>query len=142
MTEVLAQRAYQAPATPEAIDELHTELDRIWEIASFVPELDQMAFTTAVIEAASNVVQHGVAVPGGELRLAVTLTVMASVLQARISEIGAAPSPELPSASLPDEDQESGRGLALIEALMTTITVELRGETKTWVLSREIETPA
>jgi hypothetical protein len=25
---------------------------------------------------------------------------------------------------------------------MTTITVELRGEMKTWVLSREIETPA
>ena len=56
MTEVLAQRAYQSPATPEAIDELHTELDRIWEVASFVPELDQMAFTTAVIESASNVV--------------------------------------------------------------------------------------
>lgn len=141
MTEVLAQRVYQAPATAEAIDELHTELDRMWETASFVPELDQMAFTTAVIESASNVVQHGVAAPGCELRLGVTLTVMSSVLQARISEIGAIPSPDLPSAGLPDDDQESGRGLALIEALMSTITVELRGDTKVWVLSRDIETP-
>ncbi|MHA7261864.1 ATP-binding protein [Arthrobacter sp. TMN-37] len=139
MTEVLAQRVYQAPATPAAIDDLHAELDAMWESASFVPALDQMAFTTAVIEAASNVVQHSVAAPGCELRLAVTLTVMASVLQARISEVGAVPAPEMPPASLPDDDQESGRGLALIEAL-TTITVELRGETKTWVLSREIET--
>ena len=140
MTEVLAQRAFRAPATPQAIDELHTELDLMWETASFVPEFDQMAFTTAVIEAASNLVQHGIAAPGCELTLGVSLTVKASMLQARISEIGAVPSPDLPPASLPDDDQEDGRGLALIEALLSTITVELRGDTKVWVLSRAIET--
>jgi serine/threonine-protein kinase RsbW len=140
MTEILAQRAFRAPATPRAIDELHTELDLMWKTASFVPEFDQMAFTTAVIEAASNLVQHGVAATGSELVLGVALTVRSSALQARISEIGAVPSPELPSAGLPDDDQENGRGLALIEALLTTITVELRGDTKVWVLSRAIET--
>jgi serine/threonine-protein kinase RsbW len=141
MTEVLAQRAFRAPATPRAIDELHTELDLMWQTASFVPEFDQMAFTTAVIEAASNLVQHGVAAPGCDLILGVALTVRTSMLSARISEIGAVPSPELPAASLPDDDQEDGRGLALIEALLTTITVELRGDTKVWVLSRAIDPP-
>ncbi|WP_026549023.1 ATP-binding protein [Arthrobacter sp. Br18] len=137
MTEILAQRAFLAPATVEAIDDLHTELDILWQDADFVPDLDQMAFTTAVIEASSNVVQHGVALEGSELKLGVDLTVTSSLLQARISEIGATVHTELPAADLPGDDFESGRGLALIHALVSTVTVERQGNTNVWILSRE-----
>ncbi|MBG6218467.1 serine/threonine-protein kinase RsbW [Arthrobacter sp. CAN_A6] len=141
MTDILAHRSFLAAATEGAIDELHTEVEHLWQDTGFVPALDQMAFTTAVIEAASNVVQHGVALAGTELRLGVDLTVTATLLQARISEIGAAVHTDLPEASLPDDDSESGRGLALIQALVTTVTVERQGDTNIWVLSRESEQP-
>ncbi len=136
MTEILARRCFRDGATADAIEALHTELDGLWDDASFVPAMDQMAFTTAVIEAASNVVQHGVALAGRELQLGVELTVSASVLEARISEIDAVSHTQLPPAGLPVDDMESGRGLSLIRALVTTVTVERQGDTNVWVLSR------
>jgi serine/threonine-protein kinase RsbW len=36
----------------------------------------------------------------------------------------------------PGEDAESGRGLAMIEALVTTVTFERQDGTNTWVLTR------
>ncbi|MFC3300246.1 ATP-binding protein [Arthrobacter agilis] len=149
MTDVVARRTLQEPATDQAIEDLHDALDQLWVDAGFVPAMDQMAFTTAVIEAASNVVQHGVPAEGAELNLGVELTVSSERLRAVISEIGAAaldPVPDLdgsaPSADADDdallEDfDESGRGLSMIRALVTTVTVERQGDTNVWVLSRD-----
>lgn len=149
MTDNLARRVLEEPATEQAIEDLHGVLDQLWLDAAFVPALDQMAFTTAVIESASNVVQHGVPSPGATLHLGVELTVSAERLTAVISEIGAAPHDpvpdldDLPESSLPGEDalledyDESGRGLSMIRALVTTVTVERQGDTNVWVLSRD-----
>jgi serine/threonine-protein kinase RsbW len=35
-----------------------------------------------------------------------------------------------------DDESESGRGLALIQALVTTVTFERQDATNTWILSR------
>lgn len=150
MTDVLARRALEEPAGEQAIENLHDVLDQLWIDAAFVPALDQMAFTTAVIEAASNVVQHGVPADGATLLLGVELTVEPGRLRAVISEIGAAaldPIPDLegPAASelgdqaLLEDFDESGRGLAMIRALVTTVTVERQGDTNVWILSRDSE---
>lgn len=147
MTDVLARRTLEEPAGERAIEHLHGVLDQLWIDAAFVPALDQMAFTTAVIEAASNVVQHGVPADGAELYLGVELTVETGRLRAVISEIGAAahdPVLDLEgTAGSADEEalledyDESGRGLSMIRALVTTVTVERQGETNVWVLSRD-----
>jgi serine/threonine-protein kinase RsbW len=151
MNDVLAQRTLEEPATEESIEELHGILDKLWTDAAFVPALDQMAFTTAVIEAASNVVQHGVPAQGATLVLGVDLTVCAGRLRAVISEIGAEPIDPLPDLDPPSEpaspedgtlhDDESGRGLAMIRALVTTVTVERQDDTNVWVLSRDSGSP-
>jgi len=148
MTDVLARRTLEEPAAEQAIEDLHVLLEQLWLDAAFVPAPDQMAFTTAVIEAASNVVQHGVPQDGATLLLGVELTVAVERLRAVISEIGAAPLdpvPDLagPLAPGPDDDalledyDESGRGLSMIRALVTTVTVEREGDTNVWVLSRD-----
>ncbi|MHA7208772.1 ATP-binding protein [Arthrobacter sp. MDT1-65] len=148
MSDVLARRTLEEPATEQAIEDLHGILDQLWNDAAFVPELDQMAFATAVIEAASNVVQHGVPAEGATLLLGVELTVSPGRLRAVISEIGAEPMDPVPDldpppaevfpedGTLPRED-ESGRGLFMIRALVTTVTVEREGDTNIWVLSRD-----
>ncbi len=150
MTDILARRTLEEPASDEAIENLHGVLDQLWIDAAFVPELDQMAFTTAVIEAASNVVQHGVPSEGATLLLGVELTVETERLRAVITEIGAAahdPVLDLdpPEAPEPIGDpllegfDESGRGLSMIRALVTTVTVERQGDSNVWVLSRDSE---
>jgi len=136
MTEVLASRSFRGPAAEDAIEAVHNHLDSLWLDVPFVNDMDQMTFTTAVIESASNIVQH--AEPAGEepVELGVDITVQPTLLQARVSAYNALP-PFGPMEPMnPGEDAESGRGLALIEALVTTVTFERQDGTNTWVLSR------
>lgn len=137
MTEILASRSFRGPASDDAIERVHDHLESLWLDVPFVQDMDQMTFTTAVIEAASNIVRH--AEPAGQdpVELGVDITVQPTLLQARVSAYNAKPpfGPMVPG--VPGDDAESGRGLALIEALVTTVTFERQDGTNTWVLSRE-----
>lgn len=133
--KVLACRNFRGRTAPEAIDAIHAELDAVWEDASFVPDIDRMKFATAVIEAASNVIQHAVPESAAPVELGVDLRIRKGRLTATISAVGAA-SPELAvEPSMPGGDSESGRGLALIRALVTTMTFIRQDGTNMWVLS-------
>ena len=142
MTSVLARRSFRDRATPEAIDAVHGELDGLWEDAPFVPEMDRMTFATAVIEAASNVVQHAVPETAAPVELGVDICVRQTSLKAQISAFGAV-QPEFSGADagMPLEDAESGRGLALIRALVSTVTFTRQDGTNIWVLSRDATLP-
>ncbi len=137
MTEVLAERSFRGLAEAEAIESVHDELDGLWNDAPFVEAMDQMTFTTAVIESASNIVQH--ALPAEAQRpveLGVDISVRSTLLQARVSAFYAKPPLGQLEPGTPDEDSESGRGLALIEALVTTVTFERQDGTNIWILSK------
>ena len=137
MTDVLARRTLRQVALPEAIEAVHTELDGLWEDASFVPDMDRMTFATAVIEAASNVVQHAVPESTAPVELGVDISVTPLRLEARVSAFGAAsPDPIDTDVAMPDGEAESGRGLALIRALVTTVTFKRQDGTNTWILSK------
>ncbi|WP_251039533.1 ATP-binding protein [Arthrobacter sp. ISL-72] len=123
MTEMLDRRHYRGASVPEAIEAVHTELDSLWEDAGFVPEMDRMTITTAVIEAASNIGQHTEPVGEVPVELGVETSVWPTRLVARVSAFNAKePFASPPGLSVSDDDSESGRGLALIEALVTTVT--------------------
>jgi len=136
MTDVLASRSFRGPAADEAIESVHNDLDSLWLDVPFVGDMDQMTFTTAVIESASNIVQHAEPVGHDPVELGVDIEVQPALLQARVSAYNAKPpfGPMTPGS--PDVEAESGRGLALIEALVTTVTFERQDGTNTWVLTR------
>ncbi|NUT72880.1 ATP-binding protein [Pseudarthrobacter sp. C4D7] len=136
MTDVLASRSFRGPAAGDAIEAVHNDLDSLWLDVPFVSDMDKMTFTTAVIESASNIVQH--AQPAGDrgVELGVETTVQQAMLQARVSAYHAKPPFGPMEPATPGEEAESGRGLALIEALVTTVTFERQDGTNTWVLSR------
>ncbi|MDZ4092525.1 MAG: ATP-binding protein [Arthrobacter sp.] len=137
MTDVLARRTLRQAARPEVIEAVHIELDGLWDDASFVPDMDRMTFATAVIEAASNVVQHAVPESTEPVELGVDISVTPIRLEARVSAFGAAcPDPIDTDAAMPDGEAESGRGLALIRALVTTVTFNRQDGTNTWILSK------
>ncbi|WP_091470160.1 ATP-binding protein [Paenarthrobacter nitroguajacolicus] len=138
MTEVIAHRGFHGPSNEEAIEAIHNELDALWDDASFVPDMDRMTFATAVIEAAANIVQHALPVAEKPVEIDVDISVRPSRLVARVSAFNARePFANDMQASMPDSDAESGRGLALIEALVTTVTFERQDGTNTWILTRD-----
>ncbi|MFK0039735.1 ATP-binding protein [Paenarthrobacter sp. NPDC090517] len=137
MTEVIARRGFHGPSNEEAIEAIHNELDALWDDASFVPDMDRMTFATAVIEAAANIVQHALPVAEKPVEIDVDISVRPTRLVARVSAFNARePFANDMQANMPDEDAESGRGLALIEALVTTVTFERQDGTNTWILTR------
>jgi serine/threonine-protein kinase RsbW len=138
MNEVIARRHFREQAAESSIDAVHNQLDELWNDAPFVPELDRLTFTTAVIEAATNVVLHAVPESPAPVELGVDIFVTTRSLQARISAFGAA-DPQLSDdeSGMPGPDAESGRGLALIRALVTTVTFAREDGTNTWILSRD-----
>ncbi|WP_458108530.1 ATP-binding protein [Arthrobacter sp. R3-55] len=137
MTEVIARRGFHGPSNEEAIEAIHNELDALWDDAAFVPDMDRMTFATAVIEAAANIVQHALPVAEKPVEIDVDISVRPTRLVAKVSAYNAKePFANDMQASMPDEDAESGRGLALIEALVTTVTFERQDGTNTWILTR------
>ncbi|MGA8788596.1 MAG: ATP-binding protein [Paenarthrobacter sp.] len=137
MTEVIARRGFHGPSNEEAIEAIHNELDALWDDAAFVPDMDRMTFATAVIEAAANIVQHALPVAEKPVEIDVDISVRPTRLVARVSAYNAKePFANDMQASMPDSDAESGRGLALIEALVTTVTFERQDGTNTWILTR------
>ncbi|MBT2513147.1 ATP-binding protein [Arthrobacter sp. ISL-30] len=143
MTEVLARRRFRGESIPESIEAVHTELDSLWEDADFVPEMDRMTFTTAVIEVASNIIQHAEPVGQIPVELGVDISVWPTRLVAKVSAFNAKePFASPPETGLPDDDSEAGRGLALIEALVTTVTFERQAATNIWILTRKSRTVA
>lgn len=137
MTEVIARRGFHGQSNDDAIEAIHDELDALWEDASFVPDVDRMTFATAVIEAAANIVQHALPVADKPVEIDVDISVWSARLVARVSAFNARePFANDMQASMPGSDAESGRGLALIEALVTTVTFERQDGTNTWILTR------
>ncbi len=136
MTEVLAFRSYRGVAAEDAIESIHDDLDGLWHDVPFVQDMDQMTFTTAVIESASNIVQHAEPAGPEPVELGVEITVRPLLLHARISAYHAKPPFGPMEPETQDEDAESGRGLSLIQALVTSVTFERQNGTNIWVLSR------
>jgi serine/threonine-protein kinase RsbW len=139
MPEPSVRRTRRGPATAETVDAVHNDLDGLWAEADFVPEPDRMAFTLAVVEAATNVVVHAVPAAEDPLELEVDITAETSRLEARIYEIGAAPAEVEVDGGMPTAEHgaESGRGMALIQALVSAVVFERRDGTNVWVLCRE-----
>jgi serine/threonine-protein kinase RsbW len=136
MTDVLARRSFRGLSTADAIDSVHDELDGLWQDAPFVQDVDQMTFTTAVIEVASNIVQHAEPATAAPVELGVDISVQSTLLRAHVSAFHAKPPFGPMDPGTPDDDSESGRGLALIQALVTTVTFQREDGTNTWILSR------
>ncbi len=142
MNDLIARRSFRDQAVAASIEDIHVLLDELWKDASFVPEMDRITFATAVVEAASNIVQHSVPISPSPVELGVEIGVRARSLRAEISAYGAAdPKVNPHDQGMPGPEAESGRGLALIRALVTTVTFARQDGTSTWVLSRDA-TPA
>ena len=123
-------------AVPEQLDELHELLREAVAKHSSVPAEALMMFETAVMEIAGNVVEHGR--PVGQVLWRFDLTIAAGSLTALLSDSGEEYERPLDSG-MPDEWDESGRGLPLAEATLHELSFERRGSVNQWRMVRNYE---
>lgn len=157
--EPLGAGRRRLPASPESLEAVHGLVDAVTASCAGLSAVDRMAFSTAVIEVAANVVRHARPEPGAAVEFAVDLRAWPDLLEAVITETGAVhpgldgdgrgPRPRASggpsgagqaagSGECAPEDAESGRGLQLVRALVGRISFERRGGENVWSLSRQV----
>ncbi len=117
-------------AVPEILGSLHAMLERVAENHPELAANDLMLFETAVIEIAGNVVEHGR--PPGQVRYWFKLAVLPDRLVALMNDTGdEVPDPE-GAPYMPDDWEETGRGLPLARAALDEMSYARGAEGNLW----------
>ena len=123
-------------APPETLDRVHEMMDGIWIASPEISSEDQMSFETALIELMSNVFRH--ADSGKGITCTLTVRISEDAIDASISDTGESGDIKLTNTLMPDEFEESGRGFALIKALVHELSYERENEHNNWKITRRI----
>ena len=129
------ETALRFSSPPTDVDAVHDFLEGIWQANPDIDEMDKMAFETALIELASNVIQH--ADTGGGVTCVMSVSSENGVLHASFSDTAEAGGFKMRVASMPDELAESGRGLAFMQMLVDDVRYERVGDRNVWSLTKK-----
>jgi serine/threonine-protein kinase RsbW len=134
-------------ADPDSLDTVHEALEELWATQPSVSDLDRTRFETGLIEILANIVEHSFdgAAPVGDgdggddarnaRRLKVVVKVDDENLLAVLSDNGLPVFIDLSTVTMPDEDAESGRGLALALAALDELSYARVDGCNSWTLS-------
>jgi serine/threonine-protein kinase RsbW len=115
----MSEHSLLLTSPPGNVDDVHDMLTSFWASEPTVTDADRMAFETAIIELAANVIQHADAGAGVTWRL--TVSCSSEVLVAKLVDNGVRADLVDGAHALPDALAESGRGLAFVEMLVDDI---------------------
>lgn len=119
---------------PDDVNDVHDLFEGVWASDTTVPAEDRMAFETAVVELAANVIQHADAGDGVTWRLSVSCT--PTTLEARLTDDGREAEIELQGRSIPDALAESGRGLTFVQMLVDELSYRHSDAGNEWSISK------
>lgn len=126
-----------APATPEMMHMVHAVLEQLWSQHVDVSMVDRIRFETAVIEILGNIVEHAYEMEAGdtERRFDVRLIASDTALVASFGDDGMPNTIDLSDVVMPDEEAESGRGLALAMAAVDELSYDRSAGRNHWRLT-------
>ena len=123
---------------PGTLDSVHELLRTVWEKSPEIDGQDQMRFETALIELTSNIFRH--ADDGLGISFSLTVRITNKHIEAILRDTGQPGEINLTEVAMPDELSESGRGIALIHALVDEFTYEREGKLNVWhILKKKTE---
>lgn len=117
----------EMPTTPDALELAHELLEELWAAGTEVAPTDRGRFELAVIEILGNIVEHAWRHDEGHpslRRLTLELRLTADRVVAVLGDNGVPHEIDLSAVTMPDEDAESGRGLALTLAAVDALDYE------------------
>lgn len=140
MPDEVRSRELQGCAEPECVDRALDLLQELWAECGGLGADDRMAFELAVVEVMANIVQHSVSADPVDVRLRVL--VHPDRVEADFEDTGddvhlPAPLHDIP---LPDDGQETGRGLRMADAVLDELSHSRTGRTNHWRLVRRRRT--
>lgn len=119
---------------PETVDDAHDFLTSVWEKRTDVGAEDRMALETVLSELVTNVIQSN---PHRQVQCEVTLLISPDLLELETSDTGKPLDEPLPtSATMPADVAEHGRGLALIQLMVDSLTYRHDGLQNVWHVRR------
>ncbi len=113
---------------------MHNLLQVIWEKSPEVDIQDQLRFETALIELASNIFRH--ADTGSGVSCSLSVHISSDKIEANLRDTGQPGDIEIVDVDMPDVLAESGRGLALINALVDEFTYERIDDHNVWHIAK------
>ncbi len=133
----MAVKSIELTSPPDTINEVHKLLLDIWDGAEQVNSGDRYRFELALIELATNVMQH--ADPGNVVRCTILVETSPERLSCTVYDSGPPVVLELEGRSMPDALEESGRGIPLIRALVDELDYGREGGVNRWYIMRRLE---
>lgn len=123
-----------APAEPSVVEAVQNELALLWEQR---PDLDPgvtLRFEMGLVEILGNIVEHAFDPDTPGRLLTVAVTIEGDVVRGTLSDNGQPVAVDLRTVTMPDEDAESGRGLALAVAALDELSYTRDGDCNRWIL--------
>ncbi|MBZ5732916.1 ATP-binding protein [Nocardioides sp. TRM66260-LWL] len=125
--------ALTAPAEPDVVEQVQERLADLWESEGVDPGT-AMRFEMGLVEILGNIVEHAYAPDAPGRMLTVEVEVRDGVVRGTLGDNGQPIAIDLSSVTMPDEDAESGRGLALALAALDELAYERDGGRNRWHL--------
>ena len=122
-------------STEQGLDDVHVQLQQVWEQSPHVSLIDRVSFDTALIELVSNVFQH--AESDMSPLCTVTIKTFPDRVECSVVHGGPAKEVQLTGRTMPDEHAESGRGILLIQALVSELRYTREGDYNHWYIMKK-----
>ncbi|WIB79073.1 ATP-binding protein [Curtobacterium sp. MCPF17_002] len=134
MSTAVSGHSIDLACPPDDVTAVHTFLASVWATEPSLSDEDRMALELALVELASNVIEHA-ARPSG-VACSLRIDVGQDAVEAHLTDDGV-PVPVDPSAArLPDALAESGRGLALVQMVVDDLRYERVDDHNRWTVRR------
>jgi len=130
-----ARRVVDVPATMESIETVQSEFDAWWTELGEEKVETRFAFEIAVVEIATNIVEHTHRAEGtAGRRFHLELSADAASVTAVFTDNGMPSDIDLSIVTMADVEEESGRGLALAIAALHSLDYQFVGGRNVWTL--------
>lgn len=129
------RRTVRLTTPPGDVNTVHDFLSEVWMHASAVSDVDRISIETALIELAANVMQHA-DTEGAGLACEFSIEIDDEAISMVVRDTGEPGDIQLVGAEMPELDAESGRGLAMITALVDDVAYSQESGHNVWRLRR------
>jgi serine/threonine-protein kinase RsbW len=135
---ISASYIFRMSIPPDGLDTVHGVLAAVWQSAPGIQVEDRFRFETAIIELAANVIRY--AAKNRDVTCVLAVDTSPERIEAVLEDTGDEADVDIAGRKMPDPEElaESGRGIALVKALVDELHYDRDNGTNRWRISRRL----